>query len=178
MEKLQTWLKSHGLEYTIDELKNLKELDLEDMGIYNIEDDIFVGMENLEFLNLSENRLNSLNKNSFNGLKNLKMLNLSYNRFIDILVDDFNNLDSLEVLDLSSNIIAVINSSAIDKLKSLKILNLEDNELENIDDKIYKDDEIETLKKLLVKESAKISEESIVFNNKNSKAKITNFVSI
>uniref|UniRef100_A0A3B4BZX4 TIR domain-containing protein n=1 Tax=Pygocentrus nattereri TaxID=42514 RepID=A0A3B4BZX4_PYGNA len=119
-------------------LKSLSTLILPKNGISVIEDFAFEGLENLDnlrHLDLLGNRISSLNFAVFKGLSRLKFLSLNDNKIAQITANHSIpplSLESLEQLDLKNNGISYIDDFAFKQLKSLKILNLEHNNISEI----------------------------------------------
>ncbi|CRL03398.1 CLUMA_CG016341, isoform A [Clunio marinus] len=101
-------------------MNNLKELDLRNCSLYELEEDLFVNLHNLEKLFLSNNNLASISPETFSSLDRLRHLDLSYNNEIQpispynqdpfsyyfesgLLLHEnvFKNLEKLIFLDLS-----------------------------------------------------------------------------
>ncbi len=124
----------------LEELKNLKNLDLSNNNISEIR-----GLENLSnllALNLSYNNLKNLK--GIENLINLEYLNVSNNKVEDL--KGISNLANLSTLNITNNYISSIDE--LKSLKSLKILYLKGN---NIKDEIQ-DQLSESLSRLDSKE--------------------------
>lgn len=101
-------------------MNSLKELDLRNCSLTNLETDLFINLPNLEKLFLSRNMLQKISQETFSHLVRLQHLDLSYNKFESalgygipfdpftvllsgMLLEElvFANLSSLIFLDLS-----------------------------------------------------------------------------
>jgi len=127
LKTLQDWLKTQDEHYTIQELRELKELNLSDKQppISYIPGEIAL-LKKLEILHLNNNHLQSLPVEVCK-LTNLKELWSMYGRFSS-LPDEIGQLKNLEKIDLSNNHLKSLPAST-GKLTKLKILWLSYNQL-------------------------------------------------
>ena len=137
VEKLDLSKKSIGKEikkyFDNIKFKNLKELDLWDNNIAEINFLSKTNLEQLEKLSLGNNQISDLNAFNNINFRQLKELDLWNNKITDL--DFFQNItiDNIEKLNLGNNKITDINS--LNKIKSdkLKELYLYWNDISNID---------------------------------------------
>jgi len=100
LKTLQTWLKTLGKEYTLDELKNLGHLSLSNNNLTSIPKEIRE-LKKLEWLYLYNNNLTSLPK-EIGELKNLKWLSLRHNNLTS-LPKEIGELKNLKYIYFSNN---------------------------------------------------------------------------
>lgn len=133
-KKLQIWLREQDENYTIEELKELKELNLSDKQppIQSIPDEISL-LTNLEILHLNNNHLKSL-PSCICELTRLRELWSMYGMF-STLPPEIGRLINLEKLDLSNNTLHCL-PAEIGKLTELKILWLSYNNLTGLPEEI------------------------------------------
>jgi Leucine-rich repeat (LRR) protein len=129
---VKRWLDGLGIVMTVDELKNLQELDLSNKGLTRIPESIGE-LKNLKELVLSVNKLEKLPE-SFGKLTNLQKLGLSTNQLTS-LPESIGNLTNLKELNLSSNPLKQLPES-IGNLTNLEELHLLDNQLEKLPESI------------------------------------------
>nr|CAH7745506.1 unnamed protein product [Callosobruchus chinensis] len=110
--------------------KNMTYLKLIRIGLEEIFDDNFEGLEYLEDMILSNNKIRKLNPKSFSHLDRLTSLDLSSNDLQTLPAYTFETLDNLERLDLTMNHINQIQRNALNGLENLKELSLTNNSLE------------------------------------------------
>jgi len=126
--RLQYWLADLGRTYSLEELKNLKELDLRGLELTEIPPEIG-NLQSLEELILRSNLLTKLPA-EIGNLKSLQKLDLYFNQLRRI-PPEIGNLQSLQELDLWHNELKTI-PPEISSLRSLRDLNLSDNKLTKI----------------------------------------------
>ena len=97
METLQKWLSDLGQNYTLEELKNLKYLSLDNTKITSLPES-FCELKDLKYLYLYNTQLTSLPE-SFCKLKKLEILSLQ-NTKITSLPENFCELKNLKYLSL------------------------------------------------------------------------------
>lgn len=123
--------KETGKKHTVEDLKEIKEIDLSNLGIQELH--FLRNFPNLEILNLNMNNISDLVPLYFT--RKLKKLFLSNNKITDIDSASFRNSPNLEVLDLSNNAITEIYASRItllENLKSLKYLNVNNTNIKEL----------------------------------------------
>ena len=111
----QKWLKRINLDYTVQQLKNLKQLDLSHIQLTYIPDLNLSNLPNLKILYIYRNQLTSIP--NFN-LPNLKILSFSYNQLTSI---PNLNLPNLKQLFLYNN---QLTEQSKEYIKSLNIKSL------------------------------------------------------
>lgn len=140
---------------------DLIELTIENVGLTQIENNVFQNATQLKVLKIIQNNLHKLQKDSFKGAVNLKNLSLNENGISIIDAGAFNGLKSLEILDLRSNRLKSIpefqtdvpsvieklflnsndifnyTGSPFEKLNSLKILSLASNRIKSLTTKLF-----------------------------------------
>ncbi len=104
------------------DLNFLKNLDLYQSKIKDIEKDAFAELVNLEWLMLNENNLRKLSANIFEKNEKLRFIALGKNQIHSIVPDFFKPLTNLEVLVMNEN-------SCVDRT-----MKTEDGSLEKIDE--------------------------------------------
>lgn len=117
MDEIQKWLRGIGKDYSIDELKNLRKLDLWDKQLQSIPESIGK-LGNLQWLHLGNNQLRSLPE-SLRDLKNLRDLYLHINQ-LQTLPESISELKNLILLYLAGNQLQSLPYSTR-KLKQTKI---------------------------------------------------------
>lgn len=122
LEKLKEKLK---LDYQLDDLINLKLLDLGNNNLTAIPEEIG-DLINLQILNLDNNKLTKVPK-AIGKLRNLQILNLGNNKITE-LPKEIGNLKNLQTLGLYRNKLTEIPKKT-EQLTNLKILHLGNNEL-------------------------------------------------
>ena len=100
LQSLQEWLQGFGENFSIDELKNLTELDLSGERIDKLPDSIG-NLSNLQKLYLHETNIQEL-PDSIGNLSNLELLTLSNNN-ISKLPESIGKLKNLQILSLYGN---------------------------------------------------------------------------
>ena len=123
------------LEKSFNEI-NLTSVTVSNMGLKEIADDAFRGLENsLNTLNLKNNELTTLP--NINYLRKLKTLYLSHNKLLRLEPNAFEGLSgSLQTLDLGSNRLTEV-PKAVRSLRSLNALSLSNNEIRDIDPEAF-----------------------------------------
>ena len=132
-----TWtnLKPHQIPSYIDNLINIKEIDLSYTNVYGYIPDSIGSLSTLEILRLESNFLNGSIPETIMNLSNLKVLNLNGNFYISGPFPLFiYNMTSLETLMMSKiGALAYFPShqipSYIDNLQELKYLDLSSSNL-------------------------------------------------
>lgn len=144
--------------FGLNNLTNLKHLDLSSNHIHTLHDFTFSGMISLKILNLSHNSLTVFNVSNlnesveqldlsrneivsfdFNSLNEekksncLKWLNLENNLIENLAEYCFSSMSRLEHLELGLNKIKEIKNNTFQGLKNLQVLNLVSNEIEYIE---------------------------------------------
>jgi len=109
----------------IENLVNLKSLNLEKNSISNIEP--LRQLSNLEELCLDSNDIKDVS--ALENITSIKSLSLSTNRIDDI--SDLKNLTNLEKVNLDSN--EIMDVSPLSGMKYIKYINLSSNKINNID---------------------------------------------
>lgn len=114
---------------TVTELSVSKQL----TDNFDLEMDVFMGLDSLKKLGLSHLNLRDLNAGVFNGLGSLGYLDLSNNGLIDLPDDLFSGLDSLHTLVLYHNYIADLKSLDFNGLTAIVTLDLTDNQIDSVE---------------------------------------------
>jgi len=109
----------------IENLVNLKSLNLEKNSISNIEP--LGQLNNLEELCLDNNDIKDIS--ALENITSIKNLSLSSNRIDDI--SDLKNLSNLEKLNLADN--GIMDISPLSAMKYIKYINLSSNKINNVD---------------------------------------------
>ena len=119
-------------QVSAQDLSGVKELNLADSGITELQAHDFAGLGNLQKLNLGSNPLSVLPAGIFDGLANLTVLNLTDATPDNLPRGIFNGLASLEELYLGHNALTVLPAGVFGGLGSLTVLNLEANALTSL----------------------------------------------
>lgn len=117
----------------IGEFKNLQTLDLSDNQISGEIPESIVDLKSLESLNLSNNEISGEIPETIGELSNLKSLNLSENKITGDIPESIGNLANLEELSLKDNAITGDIPESIANNNKLKI-EIGDSELNNNND--------------------------------------------
>ncbi|BFZ09463.1 hypothetical protein BsWGS_12502 [Bradybaena similaris] len=96
-------LRSISRGYETNKNSTVKNLNLFQCNITNIENGSFSLLPQLTILNLSRNYLTNLTGSLFEGLGNLERLDLSVNRIRKIELGTFDNFPKLQILNLEEN---------------------------------------------------------------------------
>jgi len=120
----QKWLRSLNINYDLDQLRTLEELELDDNEIVDISQ--LKTLTNLQYLYLDNNDI--VDVSPLKNLTNLRDLILDNNQISDI--SPLEKLTKLERLRLSGNYI--VNISQLKTLTNLKDLNLDNNKIVNV----------------------------------------------
>ncbi|XP_033117948.1 relaxin receptor 2-like, partial [Anneissia japonica] len=110
---------------TIGQMKQLKELILDDNLLTLAGNNVFISLENIELLSLSGNQIEDVPP--LRGLEELQKLYLSNNFIQTINGSTFNNLYKLEELYLQGNLITQLEPGWANNLHVLRHLDLSEN---------------------------------------------------
>lgn len=94
-------------------LYQIKDINLSNSNIIDIEEDTFVGLTNVINLDLSHNNIDHMRHGAFDGLENMLTFDLSFNQLDYIDHEDFHELVSLVELNLSNNKIDTIDLRSV-----------------------------------------------------------------
>ncbi|XP_041477239.1 toll-like receptor 3 [Lytechinus variegatus] len=121
--------KSNGLiPDMFHHLSALRELGLDECGIYNLPSSLFSGLESLQKLNLSGNELKQVYAGSFLGLSQLRSVRLDGNVLADLHAGSFSDNPRLTRLSLANNKLTGLNESTFRPIySSLLQIDLSDN---------------------------------------------------
>jgi len=134
----ETLINNFKLEYTVNELLNLKKLSLPSRELTEIPPEIF-DLTNLQDLSLNNNQITQVPK-EIRRLTNLQELFLSNNKFIRV-PPEISGMNSLQKLYLSSNRMVdapqdeSINESI--RLDNLRVLHFDSNYITKIPQEIF-----------------------------------------
>ena len=139
---------NEGLNYLCEKMnfKELKELNLSDNYITDIEALKKAKFEKLEILDLFDNKIKNIDALKNVNFKELKKLYLHYNKITDIKVFKEVQFEKLELLQLAGNEISDINILKTANFKELKEINLCGNEISDIN--VLENVQFEKLEKL------------------------------
>ena len=129
LEKVQ---KTDCSKVTVEDLKAILYLEIDDKGIKELKEGDFSGLTSLQVLSLSSNQLASLSSNQFSDLTSLEDLDLGSNLLTGLSSDQFSSLTSLKWLTISYNQLTGLSSDQFSSLTSLKVLSLAHNHLTNL----------------------------------------------
>ncbi|KAM3181222.1 hypothetical protein ACTXT7_014789 [Hymenolepis weldensis] len=116
-------------------LQALRQLELSNLGISNINAEALMDLRQLQELDLSENQLKEIPHIAFKRMvlaqrgSRFQRLNLSNNRIICLPEGAFSEFPQLKSLDLSRNLLTVISDQAFRGIKQIRDLNLLENPL-------------------------------------------------
>ncbi|MFQ6628088.1 hypothetical protein Gotur_006859 [Gossypium turneri] len=121
----------------LNNLTNLKSLDLSGNKIESISNKEWNNLTNLKYLDLSYNNIESISNQGFQWLSRLtklETLNLSGNSLKNSILFDMRNLSSLKTLRLSSNQLEgrLLHIQGLSNLINLKKLDLSENQIESL----------------------------------------------
>ncbi|XP_070489787.1 leucine-rich repeat-containing protein 15-like isoform X2 [Chironomus tepperi] len=120
------------VDYSMQNLTNLKELYIQGSFIQTLTENTFTGLDNLEILWLGYNNIDTILENTFSNLKNLKELSLIFNK-IDVLQDGiFQNQQNLQRLHLGVNMITDLRPGVFEPLTSLESINIYNNNIKSL----------------------------------------------
>ena len=119
-------------QVSAQDLSGVRELNVRDTGITELQAHDFAGLDNLQELNLGSNQLTGFPLGLFDELANLAVLNLTDTTITDLPQGIFNGLANLEELYLGYNNLAVLPAGVFGGLGSLTVLNLEANALTSL----------------------------------------------
>lgn len=133
--EILTNLNEMDLNYFADLAKNIKSVELINLGIDKVEPDAFVKFESLKRLRISYNNLHYLNISSLFAKTEIYMskvresrleeIELSYNKLTNIFLDSSVYFSSLKVLNVSNNLMKSFDPSlTATVMPSLKQLDL------------------------------------------------------
>ncbi|XP_072163062.1 uncharacterized protein [Diadema setosum] len=117
---------SYAPEFFFQNLKSLRELNLNDCNLIN--SPLFDGLTSLEILILSNNRLHLIPNNFLNDTSQLRELSLAANFLVYLHPDMFRNVVNLTRLDLTYNSLVTIHFTTFEPiLQTLLVLSLSEN---------------------------------------------------
>ncbi|KAL1061156.1 hypothetical protein V6Z11_1Z040400 [Gossypium hirsutum] len=121
----------------LNNLTNLKSLDLSGNKIESISNKEWNNLTNLKYLDLSYNNIESISNQGFQWLSRLtklETLNLTGNSLKNSILFDMRNLSSLKTLRLSSNQLEgrLLHIQGLSNLINLKKLDLSENQIESL----------------------------------------------
>ncbi|XP_076294700.1 uncharacterized protein LOC143215946 isoform X2 [Lasioglossum baleicum] len=119
-------------ENSLEGLRSLQELLLDDVQISYLPKNIFQLNLNLVKLNLTRNWLRTLSPEIFERLKSLREIRLDHNRFQNISYSALSEALNLEILTLSNNEIVNVDVASFASLMYLKELDLSHNRIEKM----------------------------------------------
>ena len=89
-------------------------------------------LKNLKFVYLDDNEIAKISTNDFNNLQDLFLIQLQNNKINTIETDAFKDLLQLLLLDLTNNVIEKIENNAFNNLPKLFLLDVSNNFIKNI----------------------------------------------
>lgn len=119
-------------------LENLTYLEFDNNSLKNISGDAFRDLVNLNHLIISNNLIETIDANTSNPLVRLKYLTLSNNLLEDIPEEFLASLENLKSLDLSHNLLTSLPVNDILSMLDLYYLNLSKNRFSEIDLDMFK----------------------------------------
>lgn len=106
---------------------NVKRININEIGLEEIDENSFKNCQNLEVLFLNENKIKKISKNAFASLPKLTNLLISRNQLTELDQELFQNLPSLKDLILSENQLQTLPDGIFSSLINLEHLNLSQN---------------------------------------------------
>ncbi|CAG9759408.1 unnamed protein product [Ceutorhynchus assimilis] len=117
-------------------LRMLKTLTVNNVNVYLLKRDLFVGMPQLKQIILTGN-ISKIEFDAFQEIANLETLILSNCRIYNISMDGFMGLTKLKYLDISKNHLEYIPTGVFDDLESLRELYLNGNKFKTLPRDIF-----------------------------------------
>ena len=117
-----------SVPHAINDLHQLRSLDLSYNRLKDIKNTSYQGNEQLYSLNLESNQIGNLSKGVFVDLPGLRILNLALNRIASIEQGSFDDVPDLHFLRLDGNQLTEINS-LFSHLRDLLMLNISHNSI-------------------------------------------------
>ena len=121
------------------ELRGLRTLNLEGLGIEALEADDLQGLTGLQALLLRDNALAALPEGLLASVPGLRWLRLGGNRLSALAEDAFAGLAELQELELSNNALRTLPSGVLQGLTELRRLRLDGNALEALPEGLFAD---------------------------------------
>ena len=115
----------------------IRELDLSDSGITNLQQHDFSGLNSLKLLQLDDNSLTELPQGIFRGLSSLEILWLQNNSLNALPENVFSGLGRLRELVLFRNSLSVLPERLFSGLGVLETLRLQDNSLRTLPEGVF-----------------------------------------
>ncbi|QEK37960.1 leucine-rich repeat domain-containing protein [Candidatus Cytomitobacter indipagum] len=120
------------------QLNNLRELNLKNNKMIEIEPGIFDGLNNLKWLYLQNGQFTDLEEGVFKGLNSLTRLYMQNSQIVELRPKLFEGLNSLKKIQLDNNMITSINSGVFAGLRNLIKLDLCRNKITSINSETFK----------------------------------------
>ena len=124
-------------QVTSAHLASIRELDLSESGITELQQHDFSGLNSLTWLRLNDNALTELPQGIFSGLSSLEILWLQDNSLAVLPENVFSGLSKLRILSLFTNSLEVLSEGSFRGLNSLDSLYLSDNSLTTLPEEIF-----------------------------------------
>ncbi|BES93534.1 TIR [Nesidiocoris tenuis] len=124
--------KLKSVPVALRDMRLLRNVDLGDNLIVNLDKPGFVGMTNLHGLRLINNLVETITRSTFSALPSLEILNLSGNKINKIEPGAFSENINLQAMRLDNNLLTDIAGLFTD-MNSLVWLNISDNRLDTFD---------------------------------------------
>lgn len=123
----------------LNNLPNLKYLNLAKNKLSDIETDSFGDLPNLEELDLTDNNLEDIDESSFQKLRKLRSIYLGNNGLRKLHPSTFSNLPSLQNVSLEGNKIQEIDPYIFSQNPDIENIWLNDNKIKTLEPKTFKD---------------------------------------
>ena len=137
-EKLVEITRASGCgQVTRAHLASIRELDLAESGITELQQHDFSGLNSLEILSLQDNSLTALPENVFSGLSRLRFLHLFRNSLGALPEGIFRGLSSLYQLSLGNNSLTSLPAEIFSGLSNLQQLSLGGNTLRSLPEGVF-----------------------------------------
>lgn len=113
----------------INSLTKLQTFDLSNVGLRNIQPDLFSKSPNLRSIYLKNNKISELTDATFNNLRNLTTVDLSYNSIMSIRPGAFINAMNIRSLSLRGNQLSAFKGEIFNTGTGLEELDISENQL-------------------------------------------------
>lgn len=124
-------------QVTTEHLSDVRELDLSESGITELQRHDFSGLRSLYRLRLNDNSLTELPPGIFRGLSSMEILWLHKNSLTALRENVFGGLVRLRILTLYGNSLEAVPTRTFRGLNSLRSLSLDDNSLATLSEEIF-----------------------------------------
>lgn len=113
----------------ISKLNRLQVFDLSNVGLRNIQPELFARTQNLKTIYLRHNKISELTESTFSNMRNLTTVDLSFNNIMTIKPGTFINAMNIRVLSLKGNQLSAFKGEIFNTGTGLEELDISDNQL-------------------------------------------------